>query len=331
VTVPDDSKPPASSSTGFDGAEMSEPVFKLYQTLIQRTAGIFLVEHKRALLVRRLRARVRTLGLGSYLEYYRLVTGPGHEDELRTMLDLVSTNETRFFREAQQLAFLERELLPRFERAVVLHRRPKRLRVWCAACSSGEEPFTVAMILARHLPATWRREILATDLSTRMIERARRASWPIRQVAQIPATYLDEYMLRHVQVRGGKREETLEAKPVLRAMVRFERLNLHLDPPPSGRFDLVLCRNALMYFDAATKRRIVDRLLSTLTDEGYLLVGHAESLSGLDSRLRLVAPTIYARSAHLDASPELWERGDGRHRPLAFGAPTITTTRDPES
>jgi chemotaxis protein methyltransferase CheR len=331
VTVPRDSQAPALGGTGFDGAEMSESVFKLYQTLIQRTAGIFLVEHKRALLVRRLRARVRALGLGSYLEYYRLVTDPGHEDELRTMLDLVSTNETRFFREAQQLAFLERELLPSFQRAVVLDRRPKRLRVWCAACSSGEEPFTMAMILARHLPATWRREILATDLSTRMIERARRASWPIRQVAEIPATYLDEYMLRRVQARGGKREETLEAKPVLRAMVRFDRLNLQLDPPPRGRFDLILCRNALMYFDAATKRRIVDRLLSTLADEGYLLVGHAESLSGLDSRLRLVAPTIYARAAYLEARPELWERGEGRRRPPVATASTLATTRDPES
>jgi chemotaxis protein methyltransferase CheR len=213
------------------------------------------------------------------------------------MLDLVSTNETRFFREPQQLAVLERELLPELQRSAAAQRRPRRLRAWCAACSSGEEPFTLAMLLARHLPPTWRREILATDLSTRVLERAREAAWPIRQRAEIPASYFDEFMLRRPRARGSAEPDMLEAKPVLRAVVRFERLNLQLDPLPQGPFDLVLCRNVLMYFDAATKRRVVDRLLSTLAEDGYLLVGHAESLSGLDPRLRLVAPTIYARAA----------------------------------
>jgi chemotaxis protein methyltransferase CheR len=324
-------KPPAAVQRGFDGAEMSEQVFKLYQALIQRTAGIFLVEHKRALLVRRLRGRVRALGLGSYLEYYRLVTGAGHDDELRTMLDLVTTNETRFFREPRQLAFLERELLPGFQRAALLHRRPKRLRAWCAACSSGEEPFTLAMLLARHLPVGWRREILATDLSTRMLERARQAAWPIRQVAEIPATYLEEYMLRRARPRSGNGEEALEAKPVLRAMVRFERLNLHLDLPPRGPFDLILCRNVLMYFDPATKRRVVDRLLSTLAEDGYLLVGHAESLSGLDPRLRLVAPTIYARAEHAEGRPDLRILAAGRHQAEGADAVAFAPTPEPES
>jgi chemotaxis protein methyltransferase CheR len=305
VTDPRASRPHAPAGRGFDGAEMSEPVFRLYQALIQRSAGIFLVEHKRALLVRRLRSRVRALGLDSYLEYYRLVTADGGGQELQTMLDLVSTNETRFFREPRQLQFVEQELLPAIQRAVAQRRRPRSLRAWCAACSSGEEPFTLAMILARHLPAGWRREILATDLSTRMLERARLATWPVRQTVEIPPDYLDEYMLRRAPPRGSESNgELLEAKPVLRAMVRFEHLNLHLDPPPRGPFDLVLCRNVLMYFDPATKRQVVDRLLGALAEDGYLLVGHAESLSGLDPRLRLVAPTIYARadaSARIDS------------------------------
>jgi chemotaxis protein methyltransferase CheR len=247
------------------------------------------------------------------------------------MLDLVSTNETRFFREPRQLAFLERELLPEFQRAALIQHRPKRLRSWCAACSSGEEPFTLAMILARHLPAGWRPEIFATDLSTRMVERARHATWPMRQVAEIPAAYLEEYMLRRARPRVGEGEETLEAKPVLRAMVRFERLNLHVDPPPRGPFDLILCRNVLMYFDAATKRRVVDRLLSTLADGGYLLVGHAESLSGLDPRLRLVAPTIYARAEAASGRTEARPTAAGRRQTPDAGTATFAPVPERES
>jgi chemotaxis protein methyltransferase CheR len=276
-----------------DGLEMSEAVFKLFQGAIHRSAGIYLAEHKRALLVRRLRGRLRTLGLDSYLDYYRLVTRRDDSSELVTMLDLVTTNETRFFRESLQLDLLERELLPALQRAAGERRRPRRVRAWCAACSSGEEPFTLAALLACHLPAEWRREVLATDLSTRMLERARRASWPVRQLAQIPARYRSEFAVRPA---CGDGQETIEASARLRAMIRFERHNLHLDAPAPGPFDLVLCRNVLMYFDLVAKRQVVARLLSVLADDGYLLVGHADSLSGLDPRLRLVAPTVYARS-----------------------------------
>lgn len=294
--------------------EMTETVFKLFQAVIQRTAGIFLAEHKRALLVRRLRPRLRALGLNSYLDYYRLVTRPQDPSELVLMLDLVTTNETRFFREPPQLDLLERELLPSIHRAATERRRPRQLRAWCSACSSGEEPFTLAVLLTRHLPAGWRREVLATDLSTRMLERARRARWPIRQLAQVPARYRGDFLVHRGGARHGETagaiaagsDETgrvepgwvetgwFEARAHLRALIRFERHNLHLDPPPAGPFDLVLCRNVLMYFDLATKRQVVARLLSVLSGDGFLLVGHADSLSGLDPRLRLVAPTVYA-------------------------------------
>jgi chemotaxis protein methyltransferase CheR len=299
---------------GYESLEMPESVFKLYQGFIQRGAGIYLAEHKQALLVRRLRARVRSLDLDSFLDYYRLFTRAGNDAERQVLFDLVSTNETRFFREPRQLEILEQALLPAFRSAVVPRLRPKRVRAWCAACSSGEEPFTLAMILARHLTAAWRREVLATDISTRVLERARQAKWPIRQIDDIPKSYFEEFM-----VRGrGPQGETIEARSSLRAMVRFERLNLHLDPPPRGPFDLILCRNVLMYFDQAAKRGVVDRLLSVLADDGYLLVGHAESLSGLDPRLRLVAPTIYARA----------DRGDtGLDDHLLFGSPAAGRRR----
>lgn len=276
-----------------EGLELTETVFKLFQGVILKSAGIYLAEHKRALLVRRLRGRIRALGLRSYLDYYRLVTRLDDSSELVTMLDLVTTNETRFFREPTQLEMLQQELIPSFEEAAAARRRPRRLRAWCAACSSGEEPFTLAALLARQLSSEWRREVLATDLSTRMLERGRRATWPSRQLAQIPVRFRSDFVV-HRPPRGSDDDGTIEARPHLRAMVRFERQNLFLDSPPAGPFDLVLCRNVLMYFDQAAKRQVVAGLLSVLDRNGYLLVGHADSLSGLHPGLRLVAPTIYA-------------------------------------
>jgi chemotaxis protein methyltransferase CheR len=306
--------------------DMAPHVFKLFQSLVYKSSGIFLADHKRSLLVRRLRARVRELEIESFLDYYRLVGNGDDGSELSMMLDLVSTNETRFFREPRQLEYLEREILPALSAAATEHTRRRTLRAWCTSCSTGEEPFTLAMLLSHHLPASegWKTTVLATDISNRVLERARGATWPIRQVTDIPETYLKEFMLRGT----GSNIGNMKAKGNLRAMIDFKRLNLHLDPMPAGPFDLILCRNVLIYFDTESKRRVIDRLYSVLAPDGFLLVGHAESLGGLDSRLRLVAPTIYARAT----APSLFEgdgsrRGDWRTTPQA----TDPGSKDAES
>jgi chemotaxis protein methyltransferase CheR len=265
--------------------------FARFQALIQREAGIWLVPEKRALLVGRLSRRVKDLGLASLAAYYERV----EEDAIERvhMLDRITTNETHFFREPHHFEFLDREVFPRWRAQAEAGRRPRRVRAWSAACSTGEEPFTLAMSLLRAFPegAGWDLEILATDLSTRVLEQAKEAIWPVEKAREIPVAELKAFMLRGT----GPQEGFMKAGPELRRIIRFARVNL-IDPafPSLGQFDLVFCRNVLIYFDAPTKERVVSRVLSHLTADGYLFLGHAESLSGMSLAARCVRPTIYS-------------------------------------
>ena len=264
--------------------------FARFQALIQREAGIWLSPIKKALLVGRLAKRLRELGI-SYAEYYERVA----EDprELTTMLDLVSTNETHFFREPRHFQFLEEQVFPRWMRAADEGRRQRKARVWSAACSTGEEPYSLAMCLLGAFPAGWDLEILATDISTRVLERARDAIWPIAKAQEIPVEDRKAFMLRGV----GSQEGRMRAGPEIRAMVRFARLNLNAESYPAlGMFDLIFCCNVLIYFATATKARVVERILGHLAPDGHLFLGHAESLSGMAQRVQAVVPTVYVHA-----------------------------------
>lgn len=274
-----------------------------FRQLIYQQAGIHLSPAKKPLLVRRLSRRLRELGLTSFTAYYRRVEADPEGEGVR-MLDLVSTNETGFFREPRQFRLLEEEILPAWRAAGDEGRRQRRVRAWSAACASGEEPFSLAMVLLAHLPG-WRVEVLATDLSTRALEQARASIWPLARSEKIPQAYLERFMLRGKASQEGK----MKAGPELRSVVRFARLNLHrASDSPAGRFDLVLCRNVLIYFDAAARAGVIGRLLDHLAPGGYLFLGHAENLSGLTTRMRGVIPSVYT-----------WAH-DGAHAPAA-GAP----------
>lgn len=278
---------------------LSEREFALFQGLIQREAGIYLSEIKKALLVGRLARRVRDLGLGSFGAYYELVE---HDPEERVrMLDRVSTNETHFFREPRQFEFLEQVVYPAWAQAAAAGARPKTIRAWSAACSTGEEPYSLAMSLLDSFPRStgWDVEILASDISTGVLARAEAALWPVTKAAEIPQERLRRYMLKGV----GPQEGRMKAGPELRALVRFARINLAEDAyvAPLG-FDLVFCRNVLIYFKAEDKTRVLERLLRHLAPHGHLLLGHAESVTGLTTRLRSVGPNVYAPSAPRVAS-----------------------------
>ena len=267
--------------------------FRLYQALIHREAGIHLSDVKRVLVEGRLGRRLRELGLG-FDAYYRLVEEDEHE-RVR-MLDCICTNETHFFREPRQFDFLEGQIFPQWQAAAEAGRRPRRVRVWSAGCSTGEEPYSVAMSFLARFPAAsgWEIDILATDLSTRVLDRARAAIWPIEKAKEIPSAYLKAFMLRGT----GPEEGRMKAGPELRSRVRFERLNLNAEPfVLRDRFDLVLCRNVLIYFDAAAKASVLGRLLDRLDERGYLFLGHAETVTGLGARTRSVGPTVYVHGA----------------------------------
>lgn len=271
--------------------------FARFQQLIYREAGIHLSPAKKALLVRRLNRRIQELGLDSFAAYYRRVEADVEDERVR-MLDLVSTNETQFFREPRQFQLLEDEIVPAWRAAGEERRRERRVRAWSAACSTGEEPFSLAMTLLAGLPG-WQVEVLATDLSTRVLEQARSAVWPLSRAEKIPRSYLERFMLRGTRSQEGK----MKAVPELRSVVRFERLNLHTGPYPRRRFDLVLCRNVLIYFDVAARTRVIGRLLDHLAPGGYLFLGHAENLSGLTDRMRGVIPSVYTWIAPAGVAP----------------------------
>jgi chemotaxis protein methyltransferase CheR len=274
-----------------DVSPISERDFTGYQRLVYREAGIWLSSAKKALLVGRISRRLRELGGLSYGAYLRRV----QEDEAEQvrLLDAICTNETHFFREPRHFELLEREVLPRWrERGDTGSGQGRRVRVWSAGCSTGEEPFSLAMVLRHHLPAEegWHIDILATDLSTRVLERARQALWPLEKAEEIPKRYLRAWMLRGV----GSQEGWMKVGPELRSLVRFQRLNLNDCQGLMGHYDLIFCRNVLIYFDAASKARVIERLLGHLSPHGLLFLGHAESLTGLGWRVSAVMPTVYA-------------------------------------
>jgi chemotaxis protein methyltransferase CheR len=281
-----------SAETQSIARPLSGGEFKLFQDLIRREAGIFLSESKKALLVGRLSRRLRELGFSSFGDYHRYVTKEDPAEKVR-MLDCVSTNETHFFREPRQFDFLEERVVPDWRAAAQAGVRPRRVRVWSAACSTGEEPYSLAMTLLSGFPpeAGWEIEILASDISTRVLDRAAAGVWPLERAAGIPDRHLKRYMLRGTRSQEGK----MKAGPELRSVMRFERINLNADTyPVAGRFDLIFCRNVLIYFDGPCKMRVARQLIRHLEPTGYFFLGHAESVVDMTAELERVGPTVYA-------------------------------------
>ncbi len=279
--------------------QISDRDFSRFQKLILHEAGIYLAPVKKALLVGRVASHMRQLGLTKFSEYYDVVIG--NEFELVEMFDRICTNETHFFRDPRQFEFLQKHVVPELLRAAACGARDRSVRVWSAACSSGEEPFSLAMLLRRELDTRqppWRIEIVATDLSTRVLEQAREGVWPAEKDREIPADLLRKYMLKGVRSQAGK----IKAGPEIRSIVRFQRLNL-ADPtrPAGGDFDLIFCRNVLIYFNAEMKKRVIARLLDCLSPAGYLFLGQSETLTGINDCVRSAGSSAY-RHVEVDSA-----------------------------
>lgn len=262
---------------------LTDREFAQFQGWVHRAAGIHLSPAKKALVCGRLGKRLKHYGLGSYGEYFRLLSEGRQPQEAQIALDLLTTNETYFFREEKHFALLRDRILP--------ERRPgKVFRIWSAACSSGEEPYSLAMLLADQLAsAPW--EILASDISTRVLERARSGHYAIERAAKIPAAYLKAYCLKGV----GHQDGSFLVERSLRARVDFRQINLNETLPAIGEFDVIFLRNVMIYFEAETKRRVVDRLAPKLRPGGYLVIGHSESLNGVSEELRQICPSVYRK------------------------------------
>ena len=259
--------------------------FRALRDRIYQRAGIFFVPAKKALIVSRLQRRTRELGL-ELKAYIQLALSDAAEET--RMLELLCTHETSFFREAQHWELLRRHVLPRWREEAEAGARPRRVRVLSAGCSSGEEPYSAAMELATGLPG-FAVEVVAGDVSPRIVERAAQGEWPLERAKQIPEPMLRRFMLRNT-------EGVMRAGPELRSLLRFTRLNLGQEAHPGlGVFDLIFCRNVLIYFDQASKARAIRSLLPHLDPRGLFFVGHAESLTGISEELQTVIPTVYRR------------------------------------
>lgn len=265
-------------------ATINDQEFGQFQKLIYQLAGINLSPAKKALVSGRLAKRLNQYRLDSYGDYFKLLTASHNSAELQVAVDLLTTNETYFFREPKHFDFLHTHILAK-------HKPGNPFRVWSAACSSGEEPYSIAMVLADHLgDCPW--EVAASDISTRMLEKARTGHYPMDRIDGISREHLSRYCLKGV----GAQENTLLVDQKLRSRVNFMQVNLNQPLPALGGFDVIFLRNVMIYFDQETKRQIVQRILSLLKPGGHFLIGHSESLYGVIDTLHPLAPSIYRKS-----------------------------------
>jgi len=264
-------------------AMITDREFMQFQRFIFDAAGITMANGKQALVSGRLAKRLAHYQLDSYGDYLKLLESRAQPAELQVAVDLLTTNETYFFREPKHFALL-RDL------AQDAADKNKTLRVWSAASSSGEEPYSIAMVLADVLgDAPW--EVLGTDISTRVLQRARSGHYPMERASQMPQHYLKRFCLKG----QGTEDGTMLIERGLRQRVQFQHLNLNAPLPKIGTFDVIFLRNVMIYFSLETKRQVVARLLAQLRPGGYFLIGHSETLNDINDTLIAAAPSIYRK------------------------------------
>ncbi len=267
---------------------MSERAFRCLSTFISDKCGIKMPPSKKIMLEGRLRKRLRALDMNSFDSYCNYVfKNRGTAGEIIHMIDVVTTNKTEFFREAAHFDYLVETSLPD------LSRRHGKINVWSAGCSSGEEPYTLAMVLSDYAEKNdLRFSIFATDISTRVLEKAKRAVYEHEKVESVPINLRKKYFLRGKDERKG----LVRVKPELRSKVEFKRLNLmdrYFDF--AAPLHAIFCRNVMIYFDQATQNELVRKFCGLLVRGGYLFTGHSETLHGMDLPLVSIAPNIHKR------------------------------------
>ena len=263
---------------------ITDQEFALFQRFIFDAAGITLPPSKKALVSGRLASRLRLHQIQRYGEYYRLLHDGSHPEELQVAINLLTTNETYFFREPKHFDFLRQQ-------ALAARGSNQMFRVWSAASSSGEEAYSIAMVLADCLGEERAWEVLGTDISTRVLQGAQRAHYPMERARHVPADYLRRFCLKGQQ----EYQDTLLIGRSLRQRVSFRQLNLNVPLPQIGQFDVIFLRNVMIYFSNDTKRQVVARVVAALKPGGHFLVGHSESLNDLSAAVQPLAPSIYRR------------------------------------
>lgn len=272
-------------------AELSQKDFKVFSDYIYKTFGIKMPDVKRVMLQGRLLKRIRELKMKSYTEYKDyFFSEEGQKKELYNFLSVVTTNKTDFFREVAHFDFMQSTALPGF-----IAEGRNKIRLWSAACSSGEEPYTMSIVLNefKEKEPQLAFEILATDISTNVMDKMKKGIYAEKLVEVIPLALKRKYFLRS----KDRTNPTVMVSPLLRQNISLLYLNFMDDVyDVQGKFDIILCRNVLIYFDRPTQEKVVRKLVNFLTPGGYLMIGHSESIASItDLPLENVKPTIFRR------------------------------------
>jgi chemotaxis protein methyltransferase CheR len=265
--------------------ELTKEHYTKISDIIYQTCGINLKRGKEALIRARLMKRLRAVGIGSVDAYLKYIVSDKGAPELDLMIDEMTTNKTGFFREAGHFNFLGQKILPELT--------GNRLRFWSAACSSGEEPFSLAITLKENMPDIDSRDclILATDISDRMLAKARQAVYGLESLQNLPQSIIRKYFIK--QHNGSNR--IFKVKDNIRNIVRLVWLNLINPWPMKGPFNVIMCRNVMIYFDKPTQQQLIQRFWGLLEPGGYLLVGHSEGLAAISHQFRYIQPAIYQK------------------------------------
>jgi chemotaxis protein methyltransferase CheR len=278
--------------SGMGGPLLGDAEFQFLRDFVYQHCGISLGDQKRQLVQGRLLRRLRALGLKDFSSYCELLR-KDPDGELGELASVISTNVTSFFREMHHYDLLVSELLPRW---LEEKKNGGRLRIWSAGCSTGEEPYALAMVLAEALERTGSKvdaRILATDLSPQALETARAGTYPLERMGGVSDERRNRWFLRG----EGAYEGLARVHPRLRELVTIQPLNLLHDWPMRGPFDAIFCRNVVIYFDKPTKQRLFDRYAGLIEQGGYLFLGHSESMYGLSDSFELVGRTVYKKRA----------------------------------
>jgi chemotaxis protein methyltransferase CheR len=270
-------------------APISDEEFDYFREIAHREAGISIADFKRNMVFRRVSKRVRLLGLKSIDEYCRYLDSGNWERERQALINALTTNKTSFFREEHHFRYLEQSVLPDLA-AASRKGGSRRLRIWSAGCSSGEEPYSIAMTLNKMIDnlKDWDARILATDIDTEMVEHGQRGVFINEFLDDIPG----DLRLKHASVADSGHFKMAHA---MKQLITFKALNLLGQWPMKGPFDMIFCRNVVIYFDKPTKQMLFDRFADILKPDGLLFIGHSESLFKVTKRFRMVGQSVYQR------------------------------------
>lgn len=262
--------------------------FDLLRDLVNKHTGIKLSDHKQEMLYSRLSRRLQALNLKSFFSYYKLLQADDGE-ELVHFINAMTTNLTAFFREPHHFELLEQKLLPQL---LIKKQATRRLRIWSAGCASGEEAYSTAMVLKEIVPVNWDVKILATDLDSQVLEKGKLGIYEKDKITGMSPTRLHRWFKRGSGANIGQ----VQVIPELQFLVTFKHLNLMHKWPMHGPFDIIFCRNVVIYFDKDTQKVLFERFANILDNNGYLLIGHSENLFQLSTRFHLLQKTVYVKS-----------------------------------